>query len=151
MPDAVALGTTFITGLIDEKDVWHSSAHALLPLLDTGVQVLVVFDCVMVEVVSILARRTHEKRRTAELSALLARLRADFPARALTWLYADLAERYDEVVAMVEQSNGELNFNDALIALACRERRIDYLASFDADFDQIRWLKRIAQPSDIRQ
>jgi predicted nucleic acid-binding protein len=151
MPDTIALDTTFITGLIDEKDVWHPAAHALLPLLDTGVRPLVIFDCVMVEVVSILARRTHEKRRTADLSGLLARLRTEFPTRTITWLYADLAERYDEVVVLVEQSNGELNFNDAFIALTCRERGIAHLASFDADFDQVPWLKRIVQPSDIGQ
>ena len=40
-------------------------------------------------------------------------------------------------------------FRDALIALACRERGISAIASFDADFDQVPWLKRIAQPEDI--
>ena len=41
------------------------------------------------------------------------------------------------------------HFNDALIALSCRQRSIEYLASFDADFDQISWLKRIAQPANL--
>jgi predicted nucleic acid-binding protein len=131
--------------------VWHPAAHALRPLIDTVDYQLVVFDCVMVEVVSILARRTHEKRRVAELPRLLAQLRVDFPLKAIVWIYADLAERYNEVVALVEQSHGELNFNDALIALICRERRIAYLTSFDADFDQVPWLKRVVRSSDIGQ
>jgi predicted nucleic acid-binding protein len=38
---------------------------------------------------------------------------------------------------------------DALIALACRDRNIPYLASFDADFDQIAWLKRVAYPDQL--
>jgi predicted nucleic acid-binding protein len=45
-------------------------------------------------------------------------------------------------------TNGALNFNDALIALACREREIPTIASFDADFDQITWL-RLAHPEDL--
>lgn len=46
----------------------------------------------------------------------------------------------------MEQTNGVLNFHDALIALACREREIPLIASFDPDFDQIIWLHRLASP-----
>jgi predicted nucleic acid-binding protein len=49
----------------------------------------------------------------------------------------------------MESSGGVLNFNDALIALACREREIPVIASFDADFDQISWLRRWAKPEDV--
>lgn len=37
-----------------------------------------------------------------------------------------------------------LNFNDALIALACEELDVSVILSFDGDFDHIAWLKRIA-------
>jgi predicted nucleic acid-binding protein len=47
---------------------------------------------------------------------------------------------------IVIDSSGTLNFNDALIALACRERGIPAIASFDADFDQVPWLRRLARP-----
>jgi len=43
-----------------------------------------------------------------------------------------------------------LNFNDALIALACRERDIKAIASFDGDFDQVDWLRRLSTPEDIK-
>lgn len=49
----------------------------------------------------------------------------------------------------MQTSKGELNFNDALIALACRERGITLIASFDPDFDHVPWLKRVAQPTDV--
>ncbi|MBI5350287.1 MAG: PIN domain-containing protein, partial [Chloroflexi bacterium] len=42
-----------------------------------------------------------------------------------------------------------LSFNDALIALACRERDVPAIVSFDADFDQVKWLKRLARPEDV--
>jgi len=56
---------------------------------------------------------------------------------------------YDQVLALVEQSSGELNFNDALLALSCRNRGIPWVASFDADFDTVAWLKRLATPADF--
>jgi hypothetical protein len=46
-------------------------------------------------------------------------------------------------------SDGELNFNDGLIALACRERQVQLLASFDRDFDRIPWLIRVATPAEV--
>lgn len=84
----------------------------------------------------------------AELPALLAQLKAEFPTKSILWLYPDLPNLYDEVVTLVEQTDGELNFNDALIALSCRNRNIPWLASFDADFDRVDWLKRVASPID---
>jgi predicted nucleic acid-binding protein len=67
----------------------------------------------------------------------------------LTWILPDVPELYRRVLDLIRSSSGELNFNDALIALACRERGIPAIASFDADFDQIPWLQRIARPEDI--
>jgi predicted nucleic acid-binding protein len=60
-----------------------------------------------------------------------------------------LPHLYDDVVALVEQTGGEMNFNDALIALSCRKWRISFLASFDADFDRVSWLKRVASSADL--
>ncbi|NJN93567.1 MAG: PIN domain-containing protein [Anaerolineales bacterium] len=42
-----------------------------------------------------------------------------------------------------------MNFNDALIALSCRERNITAIASFDSDFDRVSWFNRLARPEDI--
>jgi predicted nucleic acid-binding protein len=55
---------------------------------------------------------------------------------------------YEPILALVEQSNGALNFHDALIALACQEREIAAIASFDPDFDQVPWLSRLASTEE---
>jgi predicted nucleic acid-binding protein len=46
------------------------------------------------------------------------------------------------------KTTGALNFNDALIALACRDLSILAIASFDTDFDRIPWLHRLSQAGD---
>ena len=147
MPAKIVLDTTFIVGLIDDQDMWRVPALELQAALEAHDFKPVILDCVMAEAISTMARRVHEKRRTTDLTLLLTRIRAQFPASSLVWLYPDLPRLYDEVVVLVEQSSGELNFNDALIALSCRNRQIEYLASFDADFDRLPWLKRIARLS----
>jgi len=149
MPIRIGLDTNFVVGMLDEQDLWRARTLELQTALEGNGFEPVVFDCVLAEAVSILARRTHEKRRASQLSMLLSHLRSRFPTKSIVWLYPDLPNLYDDVVTLVEQSIGELNFNDALIALSCRQRSIEYLASFDADFDQVSWLKRIAQPTDL--
>lgn len=56
---------------------------------------------------------------------------------------------YVDALDLLRNSNGDLNFNDALIALAYRKREIPTIASFDADFDRVDWLKRTAEPKDL--
>jgi len=41
---------------------------------------------------------------------------------------------------------GDLNFHDALIASCCRDLGVKWIATFDSDFDQITWLKRLYNP-----
>lgn len=53
------------------------------------------------------------------------------------------------ILDLIQASAGTLNFNDALIALACRERAIPAIASFDPDFDTVTWLRRLSQPQDL--
>jgi predicted nucleic acid-binding protein len=149
VPNSVGLDTSFVLGLIDEQDLWHAQALNLQAALDGGGYQIYIFDCVLAEVISLIARRTHEKRRAASFPDLVTRLQIRFPTKAITWLYPDLPPVYDDILAMAAESNGELNFNDVFIALSCRKRGISRLASFDADFDRVPWLKRIAQPADL--
>jgi len=67
----------------------------------------------------------------------------------ITWIMPDAPRLYAEALALMRLSAGALNFNDALIALACRERGILAIASFDPDFDQVCWLRRLARPDDL--
>jgi len=112
-------------------------------MLDTNA-VLLFFDCVAAEAISVVVRRLHEKGQI-----LLDHLESHIPHDSLTWILPDVPRLYSEVLDLIRSSAGELNFNDALIALACRERKIPAILSFDADFDQAPWLKRLADPADL--
>ncbi len=150
MPVTIGLDASFVIGLLDEKDLWHTPAAQLYDDIQAREFQMAAFDCVLAETVGALARRVHEKRRRVDLASLLDHLRSKFPTKSITWLYPELPDIYDEVVTLVEQSNGELNFNDALIALSWRKREIVLFASFDPDFDQhAPWLKRVSRPDQF--
>ncbi len=51
----------------------------------------------------------------------------------------------------MREYSGKLNFHDALVLLAAREMGLNYIVSFDEDFDQIAWLVRIKDGTDLKE
>jgi len=145
----VAIDTSVLIGLIDARDVWHRAALQLQAALRAARLTPVHFECTIAEALSTLARRLREQRRVQELPELFARIEATLPREQLTWLFPDVPRLYPQILALMHTSEGELNFNDGLIALACRERQIRLLASFDRDFDRLSWLTRVATPAEV--
>jgi predicted nucleic acid-binding protein len=145
----IGLDTSVLIGLLDPKDTWHVRATTLMRILQEQDALVAAFDCVLAEAISTMARRIHEQRRIADLDQLLARLVDTFPSEQTLWILPDVPALYNEIVEMVRTTGGALNFNDALIALACRNRSIPLLASFDRDFDRISWMQRVSQPGDL--
>jgi predicted nucleic acid-binding protein len=145
----IAFDTSLLVGLLDPQDLWHDQAVGLETALQSAGFQAVYFDCVIAETVSIATRRLREEKRFAEIGALLDRIIANFPPETITWIGADVPALQSDVLSLVRASQGELNFNDALIALACQEREIGLIASFDRDFDRVSWLRRLAEPDDV--
>jgi predicted nucleic acid-binding protein len=145
----IILDTSVLIGLLDAGDLWHEKATSLKRALQAQGADIAVFECVVAEALSTIGRRIHEQRRDADLDRLVTHLMNEYPVNDIVWVYPDVPSMYAAVIDLVRSSGGELNFHDALIALACRERNIPVIASFDADFDHVSWLKRIARPEDI--
>lgn len=145
----IAIDSSVLVALINPRDLWRDQALALRQaLLELDVE-LFYFDCVATEAISAAVRRVHEKGQVTEVRALLDRLEAQVPHDSITWVLPDVPDLYSEALDLIRSSSGALNFNDALIVLACRDRGIPTIASFDPDFDQVSWLKRVAEPADL--
>ncbi len=145
----VAIDSSVLVALINSRDLWREQALALRQALRMADVQLVYFDCVVAEAISAAARRLHEKGQVDEVKGLLERLESQVPRDSITWIMPDVPDLYPAVLDLIRSSAGELNFNDALIALICRDWNIPAIASFDPDFDQIDWLKRLAHPEDV--
>jgi predicted nucleic acid-binding protein len=145
----IGIDTSVLIGLLDPKDKWHTTAVDLKRSLQNHHALVALFDCVLAEAISTIGRRLQEQRRPVEFSQAVVRLSADYPRDRILWILPDVPTLYTEIIGLVESSQGQFSFNDALIALSCRDRNIPYLASFDRDFDQISWLRRVAHPGDV--
>jgi predicted nucleic acid-binding protein len=145
----IAVDSSVLVALLNPQDLWRTQATDLqAALLANGVELLY-FDCVVTEAISTATRRLHEKRDWTNVDDLLNRLMKQVPLDTITWIFPEVQRMYPTVIDLMRASKGALNFNDALIALACRERNIPAIASFDADFDSIDWLQRLSSPEDL--
>jgi predicted nucleic acid-binding protein len=145
----VAIDSSVLVALLVPNDAWYTRATALWAAVKAGGHIGVYLGCVAAEAISAATRRLREKGRHADVQALLDRFGEQVSRESITWILPDVPALYADILAIIRTSSGELNFNDALIALACRERDIPALASFDADFDRVPWLKRLATPDDL--
>lgn len=145
----IVIDSSLVLALLVPNDKWHQQALVLLDMLEDNGYTSIYLDCVASEAVSAAIRRLYEKQLYSEIPKLFERLESIVTADRLTWVLPDVPRLYTEILDLMRTSSGALNFHDSLISLACRDRQISLIASFDADFDQIHWLRRLSGPNDL--
>jgi predicted nucleic acid-binding protein len=146
----VAIDTVVLAALVDTRDKWHSAAVMLRDALKAERAEVSTFDPVLAETISLLARRLSEQKRLDQFGVVLDKLDLLAPLELITWVSPETPRLYPQIMALVRAHGGELNFNDALIALACQELGVQLIASFDRDFDRVDWLGRLETQGDVR-
>lgn len=147
--DQVVMDTSVLVALVDRRDKWHTSAEALREAFREKSAGLIYFDPVINETFSVLARRAQEQRRSHEFSGLLESLMRLVPKEAITWISSETQRLFEDAVALMRDTAGQLNFHDALIALTCRLLGIRLIASFDRDFDRVEGSTRVYTPNAV--
>ena len=140
------LDSSFLVALIDEKDKWRNTAVLIQKALKKKKARLVYLDCAVNEMISVIARRLEEKGRSQEFTLALQKMEQAIPAKRITWMYPEVRRLYPEILIIIKEHEGKLNFHDALMVLAAREMDIPHIVSFDQDFDEVEGIERIGKP-----
>ena len=114
----VVLDSSVLVGILSPNDRWHQQATDLWQALKESGHTPLYMDCVISESVSVATRRLFEQKHATEIEALFNRLDNEFAAHTITWVLPDVPRLYPEIISLMRSSGGELNFHDALIALA---------------------------------
>jgi predicted nucleic acid-binding protein len=141
----IIVDTSVLVGALDGRDHWNPQAKALLDRLSASRDEIIYLDCVLGECVSVLCRRMRQQGRGDQIPRMLDQIGTHIPVDNIVWTSPEWPRLYPAVLALVRQTFGVLNFNDALIALLCQESGIAVIASFDQGFDALPWLTRISQ------
>jgi predicted nucleic acid-binding protein len=143
MNDCV-LDANVLVAWIDAADSLHQRAATLLEDLErqgTGVTVL---DVLLGEAVSVLCRRSRERKHTVEISETLQALRQYVHRGSVMWVGSHIERLYESTLDLVGSTVGQLNFNDAFVVLLQREGAIGPLATFDRNFTGIEGVQLVA-------
>jgi len=138
----VLIDTNVLVGFVDKGDKWHKRCVDLISRLSLQGDEVIILDVVMFEAISVLAKRFNEKGRGREIGEVIDKL-VNFFFRYITWTGEMWGGVFDLVVERVKLSEGELNFNDAFVCVFCYINKVEYVASFDRDFDKVLFIKRI--------
>ena len=137
----ILVDTSFLVAQLDERDVHHQTAKALHELFRKREVAYIYLDCVMNETVTVLARRALERK--VDARPLIRWLRKEIPTEMLDWTGPELPRLWERTIDTLETYKGRLSFNDCLLVLVSQEGGIEWIASFDHNFDQVKVLKRV--------
>lgn len=149
MASEAVIDANILVALVDRRDKWHPQAVALRDALIEQQARLIYFDCVVNETVGVIGRRAEEQKRSNQFGELLDDLSKQIPASSITWISREGERLHEQVMALCRAHGGRLNYNDAFMAVFCRERNIRWIISFDRDFDELPWLLRISIPDHV--
>lgn len=139
-----------LLALIDEKDKWHSKASLIAKALKRNNWNVVYLDCVLNEVVSVLGRRLEERKDSHTFLKIVNRFEELVPEAEIEWIYPNVPEIYRDIIKLIKEKNGKLNFHDALISLFMKDQDLEFITSFDMDFDDIEGIVRLSDAEEIR-
>lgn len=109
---------------------------------DAGVEVLYA-DCATNEMYTVTAERFAERSMSYDLRGIADVITSCPGTVKIVNAYRYLPKVHPEVVELVKQTKGGLNYRDALMALTLVEERISGIVTLDRDFDEIAWLERV--------
>ena len=147
--EALCLDTSFVLALFEQRDVWHQEAtqiHAALRDHDT---LILTPDCVVNEVLSIVARRCLQRRESKAFAGLAQCVVDAIPKDAITWLSPHLPRWFSGCVETMQGAAGALSFHDALLCVAADELGFRAIVSFDEDFDRLGGLQRLGSADAV--
>ena len=139
----VLLDTNFIIALVDSKDQYHKKALEIESRIKKKEIEIICMDCIVNEVYSVIARKLIERKMSKEFSMMANLIMNFFKNIDVINAYRYLPKIHSEVVTLMCQTEGRLNYHDALIALSLKEEDIKSIVTLDNDFDEIEWLVRI--------
>ncbi|MCD6317737.1 PIN domain-containing protein [Candidatus Aerophobetes bacterium] len=149
---SIIADTNFLLGLVDSKDKWHQRSTELYQSLKVTHAKMIIFDCVANELISVIGKRFEESGRQERFKGFIEeKLMPLISKDNVVSLYKRVNEWYDRIIKLIVDSSGKLNFHDALIQIGAKEMDLQYIISFEEDFDEATNLIRIKEKRETEK
>ena len=134
----IVVDTNVLVALLDSKDVHHQKAVRLAQRLENEKRQILLMDCILVELYSVIARRSRE--RGYDFSLIFPQIMEIEEMYDIIMAYDYRTRLHTKALNLILLSGGALNYHDALISLVMKRKRIKQIATFDKDFATIDWV-----------
>ncbi|HZX13764.1 MAG TPA: type II toxin-antitoxin system VapC family toxin [Thermodesulfobacteriota bacterium] len=139
MNNKIVVDTNVVVALLDMRDVHHNKALNLIRRLESEEKDLLLMDCILNEVYTVLARRSLE--RGYRFSEIVGKIKNELESFETIRAYRFVNKIHDNIVELMVRTNGRLNYHDALMSIVMKEKGVEEIVTFDRDFKDIKWLK----------
>jgi len=136
------IDTNVIVALLDKKDVHHKRAVTLVQKLEEEKRDIILMDCIIVELYSVIARRSRE--RGYDVSQAFQYIRDIESIYTVLSAYYYRAMLHQKIIELMALTDGKLSYHDALIALVMKKRGIKEIATFDKGFEEVDWIQVVS-------
>jgi predicted nucleic acid-binding protein len=118
----VVLDANIIVALLYEEDVHHQRANDLIDRLERQGHAIALIDFLVGEAISVLCRRARERKTSPpDLRKAIAAVRGWFREGDVRASEQESLHSIDDVLDVVEETAGALNFKDALVVVLERK------------------------------
>ena len=137
------LDSSFLIALIDREDVHHPRAKEIFFDIEGQEGQIFLSDVLINEVLSVLARRSEERKKGEEFKELARLFQKRIQELPIVCLYELLPKYIPQVISLMVQHNGCFNFHDALFIFFLRQLPKVHFVTFDKDFSKIGNIRRL--------
>lgn len=137
----LVVDTNIIVAIIDNKDVHHKKALTMATEIENNNNPVVLMDCIINEVYSVIARRSNQHGYSFKDAAI--KMNAIINTFELVKAYPMVKNLHDNIVKMMIKYDGKLNYHDCLISLVMKEKGLTGILTLDKGFQDVPWIKVI--------
>lgn len=140
----VLIDTNCFVSLIDSSDKWNRNSLEILNELKIYNVQIILTDIVLNETINVLCKRLENKGRSNEIGHFLNLIDDYYSSELIVWISEDIRKYHNQILDLIRNSNGLLNYNDSFLIAYMIENDIRNIISFDLDFGSINQINRIS-------
>jgi predicted nucleic acid-binding protein len=128
----IVLDANVIVGWLDQSDSLNARATKVLDDIYSAGDSYLLLDFIVEEAVSVACRRACQRKTNApDLPGILEKVKRLYQRNEIEFVHGEIEDLYPDVLEIVGQSAGALNFNDAALIVLQQRGLIGEVATFD--------------------
>lgn len=140
----IVLDANVLIAILDHDDKWHELTLRIEKELNHLDKIrYIITDICVNEAVNVICKRFESKDKSDHIPEFIDRLEILFPDKKIEWISDFSSRYYHNILKRIKAYSGLLNYNDCFLIEYMIDHGIEYIFSYDRDFDRIEEINRV--------